>query len=310
MSIRTQAGTSPTVKKTRAPAAKKEAPKTTRTVKKPLAPAKPPPPQGQPSQAPQRKPSPAIASEDDMDKLTAGMKKIKINLITKKQKEERAKTAQSAQANAVTPPAVEQANPTAPSPVAPPVVTPPQDEAFATPPTQPPVFDNPSPPPPPPAPAAPAGRSEVSTPVTEQTSVAVTPDPLGAPCQFASHVAGGNNALRLRRIRQLPTRGPGPVSVAPQEPLTWLPPNTNTPIKTSPSRPTPAKLSPAKPSPAKKSPARMMRADLPVFSSTSAIPFAPQGLDGTPEVKQERAVKADPTKREKSIWEIPETPQK
>ncbi|TIC99177.1 Histone deacetylase HOS3 [Colletotrichum higginsianum] len=315
MSIRTQAGTSLTVKKTRAPAAKKEAPKTTRTVKKPLAPAKPPPPQGQPSQAPQRKPSPAIASEDDMDKLTAGMKKIKINLITKKQKEERAKTAQSAQANAVTPPAVEQANPTAPSPVAPPVVTPPQDEAFATPPTQPPVFDNPSPPPPPPAPAAPAapaGRSEVSTPVTEQTSVAVTPDPRQLELPASSPVTSpavttpsGSDVF----VNYQPA-GPAPVSVAPQEPLTWLPPNTNTPIKTSPSRPTPAKLSPAKPSPAKKSPARMMRADLPVFSSTSAIPFAPQGLDGTPEVKQERAVKADPTKREKSIWEIPETPQK
>ncbi|GKT47315.1 uncharacterized protein ColSpa_07496 [Colletotrichum spaethianum] len=311
MSVRTQSGTSLTVKKTRAPAAKKEAPKTTRTVKKPTAPAKPsPPPQSQPSQAPQRKPSPAAASEDDMDKLTAGMKKVKINLITKTQKEERAKAAQAAQAKAAIPSATEEAKPafpaqvatpTAPSPVAPPTVTPPQEEAFTTPPTQPPAFEDLS------LAAAPSGWPEVSTPVTEQMPVAVTPDPRQLELPVSSPVTSPAVATPSDSdvfINYQPD-GPTPVSMTPQEPLKWLPPNMNTPVKTSPS-----KLSSAKLSPNKKSPAKMMRADLPVFTSTSAIPFAPQDPHGMLEVKQEAAVKADPEEPAKSIWEIPETPQK
>ncbi|EFQ30712.1 histone deacetylase domain-containing protein [Colletotrichum graminicola] len=298
MSVRTQGGSSLTVKKTRMPAAKKDVPKTTRTVKKPTAPAKPSPPQqSQPFRAPHRKPSPAAASEDDMDKLTAGMKKIKINLITKTQKEERAK---AAQAKAATPPAAAEANfslgeiatPPASSPVAHPTVTPPQEEAFTTPPAQPPAFEERS------LPAAPTAWPEVSTPVTEQMPVAVTPDPRQFELPASSPVTSPAVATPSGSdvfINYQP-EGPAAVSITPQEPLKWLPPNTNTPVKTSPPKPSPVTSLPNK-----KSPAKMARADLPVFSSTSAIPFASQKLSGMPEVKQEPA---------KSVREIPETPQK
>ncbi|KAK2034440.1 histone deacetylase domain-containing protein [Colletotrichum zoysiae] len=310
MSVRTQAGPSLNVKKTRAPAVKKDAPKATRTVKKPSAPANPSPPQhSQPFQASQRKPSPAAASEDDMDKLTAGMKKIKINLITKTQKEERAKATRAAEAKAATPPAAveakfslgEVATPTASSPVAHPIVTPPQEEAFATPPTQPPAFEDPSPP------AAPTIWSEVSTPVTEQMPVAVTPDPRQFELPASSPVTSPAVATPSGSdvfINYQP-EGPAPVSMTPQEPLKWLPPNTNTPVKTSPSKPSPVKSLPNK-----KSPAKTARADLPVFTSTSAIPFASQKPTVMPEVKQEPVVKADPEAPAKSIGKIPETPQK
>ncbi|KAK0370457.1 histone deacetylase [Colletotrichum limetticola] len=317
MSVRTQSATSLNVKKTRAPAVKKEAPKTTRIVKKPAAMAKPSPPQqAGPSQPPQGKPSPAAASEDDMDKLTAGMKKVKINLITKTKKEERAKAAQAAQAaqaKAATPPTGEEAKTdfpfeaqTAYSPVAPPIVTPPQDEAFATPPTQPPVFEDPSPP------AVPEGRPEVSTPVTEQMPLVATPDPgsvelpASSPAAMSPTVATPSSDVFINYQPE----GPPPVSVTPSEPLKWMLPNTNTPVKASPSKPSPAKLSSAKPSPMKKSPVKMMRADLPVFTSTSAIPFAPPGMSAPSEVEQEPAIKADPEEPAKSVWDIPETPQR
>ncbi|KAK1982819.1 histone deacetylase domain-containing protein [Colletotrichum cereale] len=314
MSVRTQGGTSLTVKKTRAPAAKKDAAKTARTVKKPTTAKPSPPQQSQPVQAPQRKSSPAAASEDDMDKLTAGMKKIKINLITKAQKEERAKATQAAQAKAATPPAATEANfsmgevatPTAPSPVAHPTVTPPQEEAFTTPPAQPLASESPS------LPAAPAGWPEVSTPVTGQMPVAVTPDPHQFELPASSPVTSPAVATPSGSdvfINYQP-EGPAPVSMMPQEPLKWLPPNTNTPVKTSLSKPSPVKSLPNKKSPAKKSPAKMARADLPVFTATSAIPFASQKPNGVAEVKKEPVVKADPEEPAKSIWEIPETPQK
>jgi len=72
--------------------------------------------------------------------------------------------------------------------------------------------------------------------------------------------------------------GPQPESVIQQEPLKWLPPNTSTP-------------------------AAMKRADLPVFTSTGAIPF---GLPrANAEVKKEESKEKDT-----DIWEVPETPKK
>lgn len=247
-----------------------------------------------------------------MDKLTAGMKKVKINLITKTQKEERAKAAQAAQAKAATSPKTEEAKTGFPfeaqkasSPVAPPIITPPQDEAFATPPTQPPAVKDPSPP------AVPEGRPEVSTPVTELMPPAATPDPrsvelpASSPAAMSPTVATPSSDVFINYQPE----GPAPVSVTPSEPLKWMPPNTNTPVKASPSKPSPAKLSSAKASPMKKSPVKMMRADLPVFTSTSAIPFAPPAMSAPSEIKQEPAVKADPEEPAKSVWDIPETPQ-
>jgi histone deacetylase HOS3 len=62
-----------------------------------------------------------------------------------------------------------------------------------------------------------------------------------------------------------------------QEPLKWLPPNTSTP---SP----------------------MKRGDLPVFTSTSTIPFGLSKVNGE--------VKKDENKGDVDIWEVPETPKK
>ncbi len=79
--------------------------------------------------------------------------------------------------------------------------------------------------------------------------------------------------------------GPPPAPIPQQEPLKWLPPNTSTPVA-------------------------MKRNDLPVFTSTGAIPFgvstnkgASSGLvGGVPgaTLKQQ--------KQEPSIWDVPETP--
>jgi histone deacetylase HOS3 len=72
--------------------------------------------------------------------------------------------------------------------------------------------------------------------------------------------------------------GPPPESMIQQEPLKWLPPNTATP---SP----------------------MKRGDLPVFTSTGAIPFGLPRVNG--EVKKEENKGKDV-----DIWEVPETPKK
>ncbi|KAF4928657.1 Histone deacetylase HOS3 [Colletotrichum viniferum] len=433
MSVRTTAGPSLNVKKTRAPAAKKEAPKTTRTVKKPAVPAKTTPPQpGQPSQPPKPKATPAAASEDDMDKLTAGMKKIKINLITKTQKEERAKAAQAAQAaqtaqaaraaeaqatqpgqtTAVTPPAVEvpsidapfvetsieTPSVEAPSAEAPFVEAPSVDAtASETPPiteeplvlNEPPVVEEQQPVTPPPVNTPPYEFQEpIITPPQEEAPMVLpeneplatppvgpvpserdymsSPDPL-APTPKPKTIieqasANVSDALQVELPASSPVfssgvqtpsgtdvfinyqpEGPEPVTMTPQEPLKWLPPNTNTPVKSSPakspSKVPPAKKSPTKPSPAKLSPprassskaplAKMKRADLPVFTSKSTIPFAQPKKNGpaaakfsgpkpagvnlgikSPGVKKEPAVKPEAGESAKSIWEIPETPQK
>ncbi|KAF9881738.1 histone deacetylase hos3 [Colletotrichum karsti] len=386
MSVRTQAGPSLNVKKTRAPAAKKEvpkkeAPKTTRTVKKPAVPAKTTPPQaGQPSQPPKPKPSPAAGPEDDMDKLTAGMKKIKINLITKTQKEERAKAAQAAQAapKAATPPVVEQApaeqppveqpiveqpiveqppieqpsieqpqspafqepKPSTPAPTEevvmttpPPIVTPPQEDPVVTPPKSEPITTPPMEPEDlnymsSPDPLAPT--PQVPKSITEPMLSIARPDPLQIELPASSPVVTpavetppGQDVF----INYQP-EGPAPITMTPTEPLKWLPPNENTPVKPSPGKspaksPTkvsPPKKSPTKPSPAKLSPprasssrapvAKMKRANLPVFTSTSAIPFAQPKKNGSPKPKAEPVVKAEPAESAKSAREIPETPQK
>ncbi|KAI8261870.1 histone deacetylase hos3 [Colletotrichum sp. SAR11_239] len=386
---------------------------------------------------PKPKATPAAASEDDMDKLTAGMKKIKINLITKTQKEERAKAAQAAQAaqtaqaaraavaqatqpeqtTAVTPPAVEVPSIDAPfvetsietpsvetssaeapsaealfveapsvdapssetppiteeplvlneppvveeqQPVTPPpvdtppyefqepIITPPQEEAPMVLPENEPLAT-------PPVGPVPSERDYMSSPdplaptpkpktIIEQASANVS-DPLQVELPASSPVVspGVQTPSGSDVFINYQPEGPEPVAMTPQEPLKWLPPNTNTPVKSSPakspSKVPPAKKSPTKPSPAKLSPprassskaplAKMKRADLPVFTSKSTIPFAQPKKNGppaakssgvkpagvkpgikSPGVKKEPAVKSEAGESAKSIWEIPETPQK
>ncbi|TDZ38886.1 Histone deacetylase HOS3 [Colletotrichum spinosum] len=343
MSVRTQSGPSLNVKKTRAPAVKKEAPKTTRIVKKPAAAPKTTPPQpAPPTRPPQQASSPSGASGDDMDKLTAGMKKIKINLITKAQRDERAKAAQTQAAagaeaarehKAATPPAAEPEKPMTPvaveeatPPVAPPIVTPPQDDPMVTTPTV----------------TTPTATTPPANP--SMSGYMSSPDPLSAPTPAAAKMPMATASEgRMEEIpdstEASPTTdtpeaadifvnyqpdGPTPVTMTPQEPLQWLPPNTtNTPAMSPQAKKSPAKVSspkksPTKPSPVKLSPPRhsakvplskMSRANLPVFTSKSAIPFAQPQPNGS-EAKKEPAVKSDPDGPARSIWEVPETPQK
>jgi histone deacetylase HOS3 len=93
--------------------------------------------------------------------------------------------------------------------------------------------------------------------------------------------------------------GPSPAALLRQQqtPLQWVPPNTS-------STPTVA----------------MRRVDLPVFTPTSTIPFGPRpggsagmksagGADvKKPQADDQAAIKPEPTAGD-SVWEIPETPQ-
>ncbi|KAI8289771.1 Histone deacetylase HOS3 [Colletotrichum sp. SAR11_57] len=253
------------------------------------------------------------------------------------------------------PPVVEEQQPVTPPPVntppyefQEPIITPPQEEAPMVLPENKPLAT-------PPVGPVPSERDYMSSPdplaptpkpktIIEQASANVS-DPLQVELPASSPVVSprvqtpsGSDVF----INYQP-EGPEPVTMTPQEPLKWLPPNTNTPVKSSPakspSKVPPAKKSPTKPSPAKLSPpralsskaplAKMKRADLPVFTSKSTIPFAQPKKNGppaakssgvkpagvkpgikSPGVKKEPAVKSEAGESAKSIWEIPETPQK
>jgi histone deacetylase HOS3 len=79
--------------------------------------------------------------------------------------------------------------------------------------------------------------------------------------------------------------GPPPAPIPQQEPLKWLPPNTSTPVA-------------------------IKRGDLPVFTSTSAIPFGVNANKGASSSSAAEAVIASSKQQnpEPSIWDVPETP--
>ncbi|KAI8160982.1 histone deacetylase hos3 [Colletotrichum sp. SAR 10_70] len=253
------------------------------------------------------------------------------------------------------PPVVEEQQPVTPPPVntppyefQEPIITPPQEEAPIVLPENEPLAT-------PPVGPVPSERDYMSSPdplaptpkpktIIEQASANVS-DPLQVELPASSPVVspGVQTPSGSDVFINYQPEGPEPVTMTPQEPLKWLPPNTNTPVKSSPakspSKVPPAKKSPTKPSPAKLSPprassskaplAKMKRADLPVFTSKSTIPFAQPKKNGppaakssgvkpagvkpgikSPGVKKEPAVKPEAGESAKSIWEIPETPQK
>ncbi|KAJ5007660.1 Histone deacetylase HOS3 [Colletotrichum sp. SAR 10_66] len=258
------------------------------------------------------------------------------------------------------PPVVEEQQPVTPPPVntppyefQEPIITPPQEEAPMVLPENEPLAT-------PPVGPVPSERDYMSSPdplaptpkpktIIEQASANVS-DPLQVELPASSPVVspGVQTPSVSDVFINYQPEGPEPVAMTPQEPLKWLPPNTNTPVKSSPakspSKVPPAKKSPTKPSPAKLSPprassskaplAKMKRADLPVFTSKSTIPFAQPKKNGppaakssgvkpagvkpagvkpgikSPGVKKEPAVKSEAGESAKSIWEIPETPQK
>lgn len=272
MSVRTTTGGPLAVKKTRTAKAKKDAPKAPRQNKntapatKAASKSKP----SSPTEPAQNTQAPPPKSGDELDKITTGFKKI--TLVTKQQKEARAKKESTA------------------------------------------------------SPAKPA-----ATDVTKQTPLPPSsPDPIAvrrpSPLNEAALQHTLPQEIPLPRCGQETPTGPppepqtatpdvfiqyqpeGPTHIAaPQEPLTWLPPNTATPSAAKPAAPamdtTPTPLKQVDLS-SLRSPSPMKRADLPIFTPTSQIPFAPRTPTDSspPRVKGERRL-------DDAIWEVPETPE-
>jgi len=322
VSVRVTSGNGINVKKTRAPA-KKEA-----TIRAPRAPkkittstdngasARTSPLSATPvSVSPE--PSPTLKPTSDIDSLANEMKKIKITLVTKAQcaarEQERLAREKLAQANTISfatsieenkPFLQPEQQPGVPSSPAGATMTPMSSPPAMGPPEKPELV-GPSPEPSPgprflveqspvdllPTAATPAlGRAPIlphkvslpsSSPVGTTPSRRSTRSPTRSPARSPSR--GDRLPQNADVFIPYQPEGPAP-SPLPKEQqqsqpaLQWLPPNTGTP--------TPL----------------MRRADLPVFTATSTIPFAPPQARNSP---------SSPLKRiEDSIWEIPETPEK
>ena len=254
---------------------------------------------------------PSVKADAEMENLTSNMKKVKITLITKAQREARDRerlaredTETTASSSAVT--------------------TPVEEVATMLPPQQTPQARLISPMMHPPNTAPPALKFSGGLPAAQFYSDESTLDlPTGpsTPAQprmlnlqphhfpLPSSSPTADNAPRSPR--RSPTRSPSRTAAPPapdvfipyqpegpapallpkgqQQPLQWLPPNSATPMV-------------------------MKRADLPVFTATSAIPFAPFPVS-SPSVEEgflydaPTATKSEDT-ADRSLWEIPETPKK
>ncbi|KUJ16575.1 Arginase/deacetylase [Mollisia scopiformis] len=291
------------MKKTRAPAvARGEAPKTSRVRKKsPLNETNAVPGPSGSVQPTSRSSSVVLPTTEipdsqgsDMDSLTSGMKKVKISLTTKAQREAKqaAKPApvKSTAGKAVKPRPAE-GKVTDQPPILPGMKPVPVSEAVpssangTT--TEQPVEQVLAPTPSTPQPSLPAvapalQASEVplpsSSPAAPQYSP-ITPAP--------EFIAPIYSAPPSDNFIPYQPEGPTPNPVTQQQHLHWLPPNTNTP-------------SPVK------------RGDLPVFTSTSAIPF---GLNPRTngEIKKDATEdgkgKGKEEEKEVDIWAVPETPE-
>ena len=236
-------------------------------------------------------------SMDSVDKLANDMKKIKITLVTKEQREarerERAEKAKAReQSSASAPeqkPVIKLEDPFPEQPLA--TQTPTLGSSTATsdflgPEVQPnaqqfaagPLTD----------PAIPAKQHiAVWSPPANSQQV---PLPMSSPVN-PSPVQYSQSSTPDMFIPYQP-EGPAPEAThhqqQQQQPLQWLPPNTSTPLA-------------------------VRRAELPVFTSTSAIPFAPRPHHesaATPAPDSGLPVKSDPLSIARSIWDVPETPQR
>ncbi|KAH8900061.1 Arginase/deacetylase [Thozetella sp. PMI_491] len=278
MSVRTTAGGPLNVKKTRAPSRKEPVPRASRAQKKtPPATSNGTASAGLPKasvSAVVDKPAAPVTSDgtaDEMESLANNMKKIKITLLTKEQREIRERErlakedAAKAKKVAVTTPVEENK----------PLVLPDQTpQALLIPPTT--IPPNSAPPKLDSTPDLPFEQSMEES-VADLPTGPSTPAPLRAPTLNPRPAPFGSSSPAPSSSPRSPTRSParspsraaappqsdvfisyqpeGPtpaaLPVAQQQPLQWLPPNTATP-------------------------AAMKRMDLPVFTATSAIPFAPR----------------------------------
>ncbi|KAJ9132535.1 Histone deacetylase [Pleurostoma richardsiae] len=220
-------------------------------------------------------------SGDELEKITSGMKRIKINLVTKAQREAREREARENSTKSTV------ASPSGEATLT--VSVPGQDEitlqtpgdgitASAAPVDVPELAQSRDP-------SASTSNGAI-TPSEGQTPVLSPLEPHQLPLPATSPVFPPTPTEAATPDVFIPYQpeGPSPAAIPHQQRLEWLAPNTGTP---SP----------------------MKRADLPVFTSTSTIPFAPRAADaatasqpGVP-VKPERKVP-------QSVWDVPETPQK
>ncbi|KAM6526614.1 histone deacetylase [Fusarium solani] len=289
------------VKKTRNPVAprKEPAPRAPRGTKKVAPPTTSRPPTAaqrvHPSTKPQARAGPSGATGDDIDSITTGMKKIRINLITQSQKEARERArleAEKVKARSVSASAaISQSKPARP-------IEAPADRR-QSPEIRGPDSGNISP-------TQVAGpNSEIPTPpATISSSGLTTPFP-DAPFEMNSEpqqvsLPPSSSPIPSVSIQSsdddnvfiaYQPEGPAPVAVAQQEPIKWLPPNVQTPSSQTPA---------ATPSPVKKNN---------LFQYTEGIPFAPRPQQHAGEQKPtDEGAKSEPP-ASKSVQEIPETPQ-
>ncbi|KAK4240877.1 hypothetical protein C8A03DRAFT_30953 [Achaetomium macrosporum] len=255
------------VKKTRAPVKKEPAPRASRAPKK-----QPAPTNGAPQQAAGSTTAAATGPStqkagDELDKLTGEMKKVKITVVTKAQKEarerERAmreKLAKTETVSVAPQPAEKGSQPPPAPPSAPTDPTMPSTTATLPSPSPSPAREPPQVQPPIDPPAL--LPQEVTTPITTSGPLASPPatDPRSIPLPTSSPPPAMSSPLGeppttdnfIPHQPEGPTPRPVPQHQQ-QQPLQWLPPNVSaTPVE---------------------SPAR--REDLPVFTSTGVIPFAP-----------------------------------
>lgn len=313
------------MRKTRTPAVKKEPappvppmPRLPRAQKKLSA-------DGPPKQAVRSGASPAVSatasgvsssqSGDDVDKLAGDMKKIKITVVTQAQREarERERKAREQKANAENQPPASNHAAAFDTPIirlGEPVSEEAQSAVSASTISSLNGSSNISPSPGPgvqatertPSPAVsalpvmPAVAAAAFAPLTsreDEVSFATTPTlPAQVPLPPSPPMSRSPPPVDDMFIHYQPDGPtPPPAIQQQQEPLKWLPPNNSTTPAPTPGR-TP-----------RKTPAG--RRELPVFTSKSAIPFAPRpGSATTPARKKEEEM------GEKSVWEVPETPQR
>ncbi len=299
------------VKKTRQRAAgatpKETTPKTPRTRRaatpssKAKTAVKPRPKSSQPLVCP-----PAPASEPPVppvDKITTGMRKIKINLITQAQKEANAlkqeagagPSAASSVYDAGLTPTGSLVAETSLSPHAPPdggFLSRSTASGLSTPLEEQSIMDSPS-------------------PLEKKSGGTATAAPTPPPAEAATPVAmtNGDNLADPGLFISYQPEGPTPVAVKREDSLKWLEPNVSTPSANTPAATTP--------NPAKKKQQQQPGVSR-LFQYTSGIPFAPRpgsSSGGDAAAAAAAAPAGDVTPKEeakppKQLWQVPETPHR
>lgn len=292
MSVRTTAGGPLAVKKTRTTNANRKAPpKAPRSKNSTTAAPKNESRPFDPNRTAKATQPSADKAGDDLDGITSGIKKI--TLITKQQKEARARREPSPAAT-VTERGTKNTSLASTSP------KPPQRQPS-------PFREN----------MSQKTMSQANLPQEIPLPASSQHSPLGSSPRISSSAAPDV-------FIPYQPEGPHPTAVPAQEPLKWLPPNTSTPGPVK-KRSNPAMISPSPtkqvdralltPSPTRQadmagmiSPSLMKRADLPVFTATSHIPFGPRTPSGQTPALKSPTIKVEMNDDE-AIWEVPETPE-